>query len=1039
MEKLIYDFINHIRDGVQITNLNGDLCYMNSIAKERIGIEGDIKDINVKDFEPIYKEESNWEEHVKELRKNEFLTIRSENTNLLTQKKTPVEVSVFIKDFEGKEYVLAISKDITSIVHTEYLLERREKMLEAIADATTELSFNLDFYDSISKSLSIIGDAVNVDRTYLFEFHNNSEGEELISQRLEWNSGIAESQINNPELQNLSVQPMEEFIEPMRKNEPYQTVVSELPQQSQVKIILASQGIKSALIIPIFYKDTLWGMIGYDDCKNKRIWSSVEISILRTFSSNISLNIERKINSTEVKNLASFHLQSPEPIIRIDLRGKVILRNHYSKEIERQKLCLEKGKWISFDELSLLIIKNLNSNKSINHFKVNTENGKYYTITPKYIEKQKFINLYFNEITTLIQAQQKLEKAQQIIDRIVNNMQDVIWSVNLFNSEIIFVSPTIENLIGLNEKEIQTKVKNLQILQLLEPEDLARISKDLKLTGETDCEVYFNKNKEHKWFRLRIKAKNNLKGQIIRLDGYINDITLKHQYDENLKTQEKKYRGIISNINLGLIELDDNQHVTNVNESYEKISGYSKSELIGQNINNFVHSKNNKKIVEDKSELRKKGITDSYEIEIITKTGLHKWWLVSGAPNYDENGIFIGSLVVCLDVTEQKRTQEKMQEAQEIAETANAAKELFIINMSHEIRTPLNAIIGLSHQLEKFKQEEKGYEYIKHIIDSGNHLQSLIDNILDFSKINAGKLELNNKMFNFKEVFNDIISILSPLAMRRRLKFISTIDKNISFGVLADRTRIKQILINVISNSIKFTESGEVNFNVVSKKISSKLQMLIITISDTGVGMSKIFLNNIFDKFSQADSSSIRKESGTGLGMPITYELLKLMNGSIKLESELGKGTKTTIKIPVIYEDYIESLIDIPSVKTVNLSSKKILVVEDNVLNLILTKKILENSKIEIFTAKNGVEAIEALEDLVVDLILMDIQMPLKDGIETTKILIQEKGIKTPIVALSANAFKAEIDKCYAVGMVDYLTKPYLESDLMNVIRKHIL
>ena len=1037
MESLIYDFIDHIRDGVQISDLNGDIRYMNSIAKERIGIEGDVKNINVKDFEPLFENELVWEEHVKELRNNDSLTIRSENKNLLTNKKTPVEVSVYIKEFEGKEYILAISKDITSIIHTENLLERREKMLEATAEASTELSCSVDLYDSIAKSLSIIGEAVNADRTYLFEFHNSSENEKLISLRLEWNSNIAEPQINNADLQDLSVQPLVEFIDFMERNEPYQAIVSDLPEQSTIKTILANQGIKSTLIIPIFYKDTLWGTISYNDCQNKRIWNSLEISILRTFSSNISLNIERQKSLTEVKKLASFHLQSPEPIIRIDLKGQVVLRNKNAKEIEEQKLKLNKGEWIDFTELCSLIIKDMTHGKCLSQYEINSKNGKHYTITPKYIKEEKYINLYFNNITTLIQTQQKLENAQQIIDRIVNNIQDVIWSVDLLNLELIFISPTIENLIGFTKEEVKAKVKNLNILKLFERKDLIKMKRDLKKTGKTVHKVYVKK--ERKWLRLIINTKKDTKGEIIRLDGYTSDITIKRQYEENLKTQEEKYRGIIANIKLGLIEVDEYQRIINANESFEKISEYSQSELIGKDLTELFTKESDKKKIKDKNDLRKKGIADSYEIEFTTKTGKLKWFLVSGAPNYDENGSLIGALGVYLDITEQKRTQEKMQEAQKLAEESNAAKELFIINMSHEIRTPLNAIIGLSHQLKHFKQEEKGYEYINYIIDSGNHLQSLIDNILDFSKINSGKLVLNEKGFNLKEVFNEIVSILSPLAQERGLEFISSIDKNIHFNVFADRTRIKQILINVISNSIKFTEKGKVNFKIESKESSDKLQLLDITITDTGVGMSEIFLKTIFDKFSQADSSSIRKESGTGLGMPITQELLKIMNGSINIESQLGKGTTITIKLPLIYNQELEDVKEIPELNLKSLSNKKILVVEDNLLNMILTKRILENNEIETLKAKNGVEAIEVLEDIEVDLILMDIQMPLKDGIETTKILIQEKGIKTPIIALSANAFKAEIDKCYAVGMVDYLTKPYLENDLLKTILKHIL
>lgn len=787
MENLIFDFVDHIKDGIQVSDINGDICYMNSISKERLGI-ANIEGVNVRDFEPLFSKLSNWNKHLIQLRENEFLTIRSVNKNLLSGKTTPVEVTIFIKKFKGKEYIFATSKDITNFLNTEIQLERREQMLKAIANSTKTLSFGLDFYDSISKSLSIIGDAVKVDRTYLFEFHNGPKDEKLFSQRLEWNSGLAVPQINNPELQNLPVKMFEEFMYSMHQNIPFQAIVSELPDASLTKTTLTSQGILTVLIMPIYHKRRLWGMVGYDDCQQKRIWNYAEISILSTFSSNISLSIERQESLKEVKSLAAFPLQSPEPIIRLNLKGEVILRNYYSQEIEEKTLKINNKEWIKFDTLCDLIKNDVLINQEQSYYEIKTEDQKYYSIIPKYINDHDYINLYFNNIT------------------------------------------------------------------------------------------------------------------------------------------------------------------------------------------------------------------------------------------------------------EQKKNHQKIREAQKLAEESNALKELFIINMSHEIRTPLNAIIGLSHQLKQFQQEKKGKEYIDHIITSGNHLQSLIDNILDFSKINAGKLELKETSFDLRIIYNEIRTILDPLAKEKGLIFNCYLEETIYPYIYADRTRIKQILINVISNSIKFTENGEINFQIKSKHDTNSQQILDIMVQDTGVGMSKSFIKKIFDKFSQADNSSIRKEPGTGLGMPITQELLNMMKGTIGVESKLNKGTIIKIEIPVKYDYNFNVNEKYRQIGCSNLKNKNVLIVEDNELNLLVTKGILNRYEINIYEAVNGIEAIKLIDHLEIklDLILMDIQMPFKDGIETTKILIQERNIQTPIIALSANAFKDEIDKCFSAGMVDYLTKPFKEDELVNLMQKHI-
>lgn len=1039
MKELVNHFVEQVNDGVQISDIEGNICFMNSVAKNRLGIKGDLEGVNVLDFEPIFESEEMWREHLDMLRKKDFLTIRSKNINLSTEVEIPVEVTVFLREVEGKEYVFAISRNIEAVLETEDRLDRREKMLKAIAETSKEISFGMDFYDSISKSLPIIGEAVSVDRTYLFEFHPGPTNELLLSQRLEWNSGTSDPQIDNPELQDLPAEMFQDFLDLLNQNLPFQAIIKDLPDSSDVKEILASQGILTVLIMPVFHKGKLWGFIGYDDCSSERIWDDAEISILRTFSGNISLNIERQENLEEIQSFAAFPLQNPAPVIRLNQTGEILLRNHYSKEVEHSKFKMNGGEWTDFKTFSDKLVQDVTSkiNEDI-YYEIYLENGAYYSIIPKYIEERGYINLYFNNISVLKQTQDKLETAQQSIDRIVSNMRDVIWSIDMKTLELNFVSPSVYYLFDQSERELEASIKDGSFLKFLNPADLNSIKDKLSHCNDIMDEVTIEVNGNKKWINLRIRADKNEKGELERLDGYIIDITAKHIFEENIKLQERKFRGIIANMNLGLLEVDLEDHIIYVNDSFEKISGYSADELIGKLASDIFLDDSNKPYMQSKGRDRKKGESDSYEINITVKSGEERWWLISGAPNYDENGKLIGSLGIHLDITEQKKTQAKMQEARQIAEESNAAKELFIANMSHEIRTPLNAIVGLSQQLKQYQPDPEGKEYTDYIISSSNHLQSLIDNILDFSKINAGKFELQETDFDLEKVYHEIKSIMLPLAESKDLELISSLDNEVFNHVYADRTRIKQVLINILSNAIKFTDSGHVVFEIKKGYSNGTIQVLSIHIVDTGIGMSQEFLSRIFDKFSQADSSSKRKESGTGLGMAITSELLRLMNGTIEIESEPGGGTSMRLEIPVVCNfDIASDEKDIMNNK-VDFSNKRVLVVEDNQLNMLVTRGFLKKYNIFPVEAKDGFESLQCVQNEDFDLILMDVQMPKMDGIEATKIMIEEYGIKTPIVALSANAFKSDINRCIDAGMVDYLTKPFREDDFVHKLAKYL-
>ncbi len=390
------------------------------------------------------------------------------------------------------------------------------------------------------------------------------------------------------------------------------------------------------------------------------------------------------------------------------------------------------------------------------------------------------------------------------------------------------------------------------------------------------------------------------------------------------------------------------------------------------------------------------------------------------------------------DISQLKENEQQLIEAKIRAEASDKAKEEFIANMSHEIRTPLHAITGLSKILKKSNLSSEDQKLVSHIAQSGDHLHSLINNVLDFTKITAGEFKLNNSTFSLQHVVNQLQSILFSIADEKGLKLDFNVSDQIHELLIGDETRLRQALLNLLSNSLKFTEIGKVSLTARQVEDNENSQLLEIVISDTGIGMSEGFIGKIFDKFSQEDSSLGRKYGGTGLGMAITKGLIDLMQGTITIDSKKDKGTTFIIQIP--FEKNLQKIDKASRDKTAKnkLTNIKVLVVEDNDINLLVAKTLLEFYGITVFEAKNGKEAIEHPNLRDVDLILMDLQMPVMDGFAATIYLRKNLKIETPIVALTANALKTEIERCFELGMNDYVLKPYNEAQLMDAITKNL-
>lgn len=534
------------------------------------------------------------------------------------------------------------------------------------------------------------------------------------------------------------------------------------------------------------------------------------------------------------------------------------------------------------------------------------------------------------------------------------------------------------------------------------------------------------------------------------------DITQLKLTECALRESEKRYRELLNNLDVGIILHDKDNSII--------FSNPKASELIGLDIDQM----NGKQIFNPEWEFIKvdnKPLTqENYPVNEILNTkkliknfiiGIKKnekdsiqWLLINGFPVFNNLGEIAEVVISFIEITELKKLEIELIKARDQAEAANKAKSSFLTNMSHEIRTPLNGIIGFTDLLMKTNLDKNQTEYMNTVHESAIILIEIINNILDFSKIESGKLELNVEQVNLFDLIHHVIDIFKYQAEINNIDLIVNIDATVPNYVLVDSVRLKQILVNLIGNAMKFTKEGSValNVSVVSSENENQCHLKFL-VKDTGIGIKDENHEKIFQSFIQEDNTITRKFGGTGLGLAITNQLLALMNSKLELNSHFGEGSEFFFTVQLEksnhkndskdFDDSVEVGEEIPSIE--NLSNKKILVVEDNKINMLLVKTLLKSilPGSTVLEASDGKKAIKLYKKEKLDLILMDIQMPHKNGYETTAEIKQLKKYNNiPIIALTAGIMLGEKEKCLESGMDDYVSKPIIRSNLEKVLFK---
>lgn len=703
-----------------------------------------------------------------------------------------------------------------------------------------------------------------------------------------------------------------------------------------------------------------------------------------------------------------------------------------------------------------------NKNEDIKYEKSIYVNGKYYSVALSMIENN-YVCLNFVDNTDNIMKNKTLE----VYKNVFNKAKD-----------IIIIMDKDGKILNANEeavKEYGYTYEELLALYIFNLKSSRNIREPYKQFSPLDSQALefdaVHYRKDGTFFYAEVKS------VVINVDNNKYLVSIVRNITSRRKNEEERrfLASIVNSSEDAIVGQDVKGFITSWNRGAEKLFGYNKNEIIGKNfsvvipkdgINDIEH------ILNSASEGKK---VEKYETVSLKKNGESVNVSITISPILDEDNNLVGFSSITRDITEEKLKEQEIIEryeelssvyeeltateeelktnyielknAKDEAERANKAKSQFLANMSHEIRTPMNGILGMLQLLKLTELNGEQIEYIDMIKSSTNNLLEIINDILDISKIESGKLELYNTEFSFKENMDKIVKEFTMACRDKNLEVMYQIDPFINNKLIGDVVRLNQVITNLLNNAIKFTESGHIFFRVKKITQSSEKIRIQFSVEDTGIGISESFKDKIFMIFNQADISYTKKYGGTGLGLAISKQLVQMMNGQIWYESKEGKGSIfyfTAEFSLAIKENNFTFSKKLESTST-NLKNKNknktVLIVEDNEINMKITSRFLNITGYNYSCCYNGKEALEYIKNNSIDLILMDIQMPVMNGYEASVAIREyekEKDFHLPIIAMTAYAMSGDREKFLKCGMDDYISKPFSVEELNKMVEKYI-
>ncbi|MEO7978021.1 PAS domain S-box protein [Flavobacterium sp.] len=882
-----------------------------------------------------------------------------------------------------------IARDITELKNIENDKKRRFEKIESYNNSTTKLStINFNDFANIKEAINfIIKEASLVSKTNRVSYWKYSTDTIRCKNLFRSDSDT----LGDKDMLKKESYPI--YFETLKNNAVINAVdvFDELETSEFQETYFKKNDIKSMLDAPIFLNGELAGVVCFENTAHTRVWDAEDINYAKTISDVISLAISSQM--------------------RLEAERRLEFKNELLSALAlcTENFLLSKTTQKMFEETYNLIGKAAKADHMFYYekdFETNTISQKHkwsrdgikHQITPI----AHFTEDNFKEII-------KGSKNKKVLNTLTRKLDDGFFKTLLINNEILSIL-----IMPLYINDVFTG-----------------------FIGFDDC------TKERKWSEEEIyifqTLANNISSALERNGNYA-----------KILESEEKFKLIANNIPGTVYQSKFDTLSTKIflNDEILNLTGYSKSEFIEDNLSflSLIHPEDKDDVIDNQIDNLQHGIPMHNVYRIRKKTGEIIWVEEFGDVIKKDDAIeFVGGIY--FDITNKKLTEDAIK-AKQIAEAANKSKSDFLANMSHEIRTPLNGIIGFTDLLMNTELGAIQEKYMVTINQSAHSLLEIINDILDFSKIEAGKLELFIDLYDLKKILAQVFDLMLYEVNIKNLKLELHVSPDVPDYIKTDIVRLKQILINLLSNAVKFTHEGSIKLDVSVLEREDSVCLIRFSVTDTGIGILEQNKNKIFKAFSQEDSSTTRKFGGTGLGLTISNQLLALMNSQLQLESTIGHGSTFYFDLTLKTSDqqhYDPSIPDYyttePSADYATVTSKSyiFLIAEDNKVNMLLLKTVITNlfRNATVYESENGHDALIQFENITPDLIFMDIQMPLMNGYEATKILRNTlKGEKIPIIAVTAGAEKEERDKCLLAGMTDYISKPIVKGAVEDVLLK---
>ena len=955
--------------------------------------------------------------------------------------------------------VFATFTDVTDQIIAEKRLNHQSELQTILTDISGSFINTID--DSpdsvINKSLEMLGGYMNADRIYIFDYEHDTKN---IRNTYEWcNKGVL-PQIDH--LQEVSFSMVPDWVKAHFKGETMNIAdVYSLDKEDGVRQVLEPQGIKSLITVPIIDHQKCIGFVGIDSVADHKTYGDIDEKILKIYT-RLLLNLYKQISNRqeilEKQNFLEDIFQSANSIIAIkNLTGEYLFANKKMEEITGipSKVIIGKHDEDIFSnaDSSLYRENDLKAIKKDNvvevEEKLELENNK----TKKYFISNKFpvknhkgeitgLCIISSEITERKNAEKKLKRINARLQNLVNSQTNYVLRVDLkgnfnyanhkyvedfgwlYNNQEITGALALKSIRKYHHKRAEDAVE----FCVKHPGTIKKVELDKPLqNGDTQTSL---------WEFVCLKDDNGAPSEI-QCVGF--DITEQKKNQEQIRLLSE----VIEQSPMHVVITNPNGNIEYINSSLLNKLGYSEEELIGKKTSIWKSGHHSEEFYENLWSTIKSGNKWTGEFYNKTKNGEFFWEKAVVSPITDDQGGIKHYVGVKEDVTIKKLAEEE-RIARKEAQASNEAKSKFLSRISHEFRTPLHAIMSYSYILKKDEIfNNKQNKQLQAIIRSGNHLLQLIEDILDYSKIEKNNIEIKYQTFNPQELIEDIKLMFNQRAIDKGIYFDSEAEDLPNF-ITADEGKIRQVIVNILGNAIKFTSKGGVKVKAQAKLRDGKEKAIIlISVKDTGPGMTKGEIDQVFTEFKQFSAGE--KEGGTGLGMSISKGLVDAMNGTLTIESEPGAGTLMRIELPVDITDMGNLPKSIKNSDTAafdkygestNQDHITLLIVDDNEDNRDTLYDLLEPYGYTIYTAIDGYEGIKKAKQVRPNIILMDIQMPGLNGYETShKIKKEPFGQKTKIIAVTASEYEKDEERLSDNGLEDYLRKPFQPDDLFEKIQ----